>query len=95
LGVTSAKRADVLPNVPAIAEFVPGYEGSGWQGIAAPVGISGEIVERLNRETNACLTDSKFAARLTELGGVPFASTPDVTDRYVSRRSVQLVRPDR
>jgi tripartite-type tricarboxylate transporter receptor subunit TctC len=77
LGVTSGKRADVLPDVPAIAEVVPGYEASGWQGIAAPVGISGEIVERLNRETNACLADAKLVARLTDLGGTPFVCTPD------------------
>jgi tripartite-type tricarboxylate transporter receptor subunit TctC len=77
LGVTSEKREDVLPEVPAIAEVVPGYQGFGWQGIAAPVGISAEIVERLNKETNACLADRRFTGRLTELGAAPFARTPD------------------
>jgi len=84
LGVTSAKRADVLPDVPAIAEVVPGYEGSGWQGIAAPVGTSAEIVERLNRETNACLADPKLVTRLTDLGGTPFVSTPDEFRKFIA-----------
>lgn len=84
LGVTSATRADVLPDVPAIAEVVPGYEGNGWQGIAAPVGISAEIVERLNRETNACLADPKLVARLTDLGGTPFPCTPEEFRKFIA-----------
>jgi tripartite-type tricarboxylate transporter receptor subunit TctC len=84
LGVTSAKREDVLPQIPAIAEVVPGYEGFGWQGMAAPVGISTEIVERLNKETNACLADPRFTARITELGAAPFASTPDEFRRFIA-----------
>ena len=84
LGVTSAKRADVLPDIPAIAEVVPGYEASGWQGIAAPVGISDAIVERLNRETNASLADPKLVARLTDLGGTPFVTTPDDFRKFIA-----------
>ena len=84
LGVTSAKRADVLPDIPAIAEVVPGYEASGWQGIAAPVGISDAIVERLNRETNASLADPKLVARLTDLGGTPFVTTPDGFRKFIA-----------
>ena len=84
LGVTSAKREDVLPEVPAIGEVVPGYEGLGWQGIAGPVGISAEIVEQLNKETSACLADPRFTARFTELGAAPFASTPDEFRRFIA-----------
>jgi tripartite-type tricarboxylate transporter receptor subunit TctC len=84
LGVTSAKRAAVLPDVPAIAEVVPGYEAAGWQGIAAPVGISADIVERLNRETNACLADAKLVARLTDLGGTPFPCTPEEFRTFIA-----------
>jgi tripartite-type tricarboxylate transporter receptor subunit TctC len=84
LGVTSAKRAAVLPDVPAIAEVVPGYEAAGWQGIAAPVGVSADIVERLNRETNACLADAKLVARLTDLGGTPFPCTPDEFRAFIA-----------
>jgi tripartite-type tricarboxylate transporter receptor subunit TctC len=76
LGVTSAQRATVLPNVPAIAELVPGYEASGYQGIGAPLGTAAAIVDRLNNELNRCLTDAKLAARLTDLGGEPFPSSP-------------------
>ena len=76
LGVTSAKRAPVLPNVPTIAEVVPGYEASGYQGIGAPVGTPAAIVDRLNNELNRCLTDPKLAARITDLGGEPFPSSP-------------------
>jgi tripartite-type tricarboxylate transporter receptor subunit TctC len=76
LGVTSAKRAPVLPNVPTIAEVVPGYEASGYQGIGAPVGTPAGIVDRLNKELNRCLADPKLAARITDLGGEPFPSSP-------------------
>jgi tripartite-type tricarboxylate transporter receptor subunit TctC len=84
LGVTAAKREDVLPEVPAIGEVVPGYEGFGWQGIAAPIGTSAEIVERLNKETNACLADPKFTAHFTELGAAPFASTPEEFRSFIA-----------
>jgi tripartite-type tricarboxylate transporter receptor subunit TctC len=84
LGVTSAMRAAVLPDVPAIAEVVPGYEAAGWQGIAAPVGTSADIVDRLNRETNACLADAKLVARLTDLGGTPFPCTPQEFRTFIA-----------
>ena len=84
LGVTSAKRAAVLPDVPAIAEVVPGYEAAGWQGIAAPAGVSADIVERLNKETNACLADAKLVARLTDLGGTPFPCTPEEFRTFIA-----------
>jgi tripartite-type tricarboxylate transporter receptor subunit TctC len=75
LGVTAATRSPVLPNVPAIREFVPGYEATGWQGIGAPRNTPVEIVERLHREINACVADPKFTARTLELGYLPFVST--------------------
>jgi tripartite-type tricarboxylate transporter receptor subunit TctC len=75
LGVTAATRSPVLPDVPAIGEFVPGYEATGWQGIGAPRGTPVEIVERLHREMNACVADPKFTARTLELGYIPFVST--------------------
>jgi tripartite-type tricarboxylate transporter receptor subunit TctC len=77
LAVTTAARQDVLPDVPALAEFVPGYEASGWQGIAAPTGTAAEIVETLNNEVNAALADPAFRERLATLGGIPFVSTPE------------------
>jgi tripartite-type tricarboxylate transporter receptor subunit TctC len=70
LGVTTVQRAEVLPDVPSIAEFVPGYEAAGWYGIAVARNVPGEIVDRLNREINACLADPKLKTRLADLGYV-------------------------
>ena len=70
LGVTTATRLDVLPDVPAVAEFLPGYDVSDWTGIGAPRGTPTEIVDRLAAEVNAALADPKMKARLAELGSV-------------------------
>jgi tripartite-type tricarboxylate transporter receptor subunit TctC len=75
LGVTAAARSPALPDVPAIAEFLPGYEATGWAGIGAPSKTPVDIVERLHREINACVADPKFTARTLELGYIPFVST--------------------
>jgi len=72
LGVTSAARSQALPEVPVIADVVPGYEASAWYGIGAPKGTPGEIVEKLNAEINAGLADEKLRARMIQLGSVPF-----------------------
>jgi tripartite-type tricarboxylate transporter receptor subunit TctC len=68
LGVTTLKRSDVLPNIPSISEFVPGYETSSWFGIAAPAGTPADIIEILNRETYAGLADAAIKARLADMG---------------------------
>ena len=68
LAVTTLKRSDVLPNLPSISEFVPGYETSSWFGIAAPAGTPADIIETLNRETNAGLADPAIKARLADMG---------------------------
>jgi tripartite-type tricarboxylate transporter receptor subunit TctC len=68
LAVTSATRASVLPEVPALAEFLPGYEASIYVGIAAPAGTNVEIVDKLNREMNVSLTDAKLLQRIAALG---------------------------
>jgi tripartite-type tricarboxylate transporter receptor subunit TctC len=75
LGVTTAQRADVLPDIPSIAEFVPGYEANGWYGIGVPANVPTEIIERLNRDINAALGDPKLKARLAELGYVTVGSS--------------------
>jgi tripartite-type tricarboxylate transporter receptor subunit TctC len=75
LGVTSATRLDVLPDVPPIGDFVPGYAASGWQGIAAPANTPVEILEKLHDAINAALDDPAFAARFAELGAPVFVST--------------------
>jgi tripartite-type tricarboxylate transporter receptor subunit TctC len=76
LGVTSPTRVKLLPDVPAVAEFVPGYEAEGWQGIAAPANTPVEIIDKLNKQVNVALADPKFAARIADLGGVPLATSP-------------------
>ena len=68
LAVTTTTRLAVLPNVPAIAESVPGYEGSGWAGVGAPKGTAAEIVDKLNTNINAALADPALKARLQDLG---------------------------
>ena len=76
LAVTTAMRSEALPGVPAVAEFVPGYEASGWYGIGAPKQTSAEIIEKLNKEINAALADPKLRARLADLGSVAMQMTP-------------------
>ena len=70
LGVTTATRLDVMPEIPTVAEFLPGYEVSDWTGIGVPRGTPTDIVNRLDREINAVLADPKVKARLAELGSL-------------------------
>ena len=76
LGVTSTARAAALPDVAPISEFVPGYEASGWFGLGAPRNTPVEIVDVLNKATNAILADEKVKARLADLGGTVLAGSP-------------------
>ncbi len=71
LAITSAKRSPMLPDLPTVAEFVPGYEAFAWQGIGAPKDTPPEIIARLNTELNAALADPKMKARIADLGGEP------------------------
>jgi len=75
LAVTGAIRADVLPDIPTLAEFIPGYAASSWWGIGAPANTPAEILGKLNKEINAGLTDPKLKARIAELGDTAFASS--------------------
>lgn len=76
LAVTSTKRLQVLPNTPTLAEFVPGYEASTWFGLAAPKKTPLEIVDKLNNEVNACLSDPKLLAQFADLGSIPISMSP-------------------
>jgi tripartite-type tricarboxylate transporter receptor subunit TctC len=76
LAVTTATRSDVLPDIPSLGEFLPGYEYSAWYGIGAPRGTPAEIVERLNKEVNAALVDQRFKGQVAELGGTPLPGSP-------------------
>jgi tripartite-type tricarboxylate transporter receptor subunit TctC len=77
LGVTSAQRSPALPDVPAVADTVPGYEASAWFGMSAPKGTPAAVIARLNREVNAALADPVMKAKLADLGGVPMGGTPE------------------
>lgn len=77
LAVTTAKRSAALPDVPAIAESVPGFDASTWQGIGAPKGTPPEIVALLNKEINAGLADPQIKARLAAIGSMPTPMSPD------------------
>jgi tripartite-type tricarboxylate transporter receptor subunit TctC len=83
LAVASAARSEVLPDVPIVAETVPGYESDTWYGIGAPAGTPPEIVDRLNREINAGLAAPALKARLAELGGTVVTGTPDDFRRLI------------
>jgi tripartite-type tricarboxylate transporter receptor subunit TctC len=76
LGVTTAKRSDALPDVPTVAETVPGYEASAFFGMSVPKGTPPEVIAKLNAEINAGLADPKIKARLYELGGMLIPGTP-------------------
>jgi tripartite-type tricarboxylate transporter receptor subunit TctC len=90
LAVTSATRAAAVPDIPTVAEFVPGYEADGWSGMAAPKNTSVEIIDKLNKDINAGLADPKMKAQLADLGSTPLAGSPadfgkliaDETDKW-------------
>jgi tripartite-type tricarboxylate transporter receptor subunit TctC len=83
LGVTTAARSDVLPDLPSIAETVPGYEATIWYGVGVPRGTPAEVVRKLNREINAGLASPKIKSRLAELGSSPIMGSPDEFGAFV------------
>ena len=76
LGVTTDKRNAALPDVPTVADTVPGYEASAWFGIGAPKNTPPEIIAKLNKAVNEALADPKMQAKLADLGGIPMPGTP-------------------
>jgi tripartite-type tricarboxylate transporter receptor subunit TctC len=76
IAVTTTTRSDALPDLPPIADSVPGYEASTWNGVSAPKNTPPEIVARLNKEINAGLADPKMKARLAEMGAWPIPGSP-------------------
>jgi len=84
LAVTTARRLEALPDVPTVGDSVAGFEASGWYGLAAPKKTAPDIVDKLNRELNAALADSKMKTRLAELGGMVFPGSPDDLARHIT-----------
>jgi tripartite-type tricarboxylate transporter receptor subunit TctC len=76
LAVTTATRSEVLPNIPTVADFVPGYDVSDWAGVGAPKNTPAEIIDKLNREINAGLADAKLKARVADLGATVISGSP-------------------
>jgi len=87
LAVTTATRSDVLPDIPTVGEFVPGYEASAWNGIGAPRNTPAEVIDRLNKEINAALADPKMKARLADLGALPMPMTPADFTKLISEET--------
>jgi tripartite-type tricarboxylate transporter receptor subunit TctC len=76
LSLTTATRSEALPNIPTVAEFLPGFEASLWYGIGAPRNTSVQVIDKLNKEINAALADPRMKARIVDLGGDVLALSP-------------------
>jgi tripartite-type tricarboxylate transporter receptor subunit TctC len=83
LAVTTATRSDVLPDIPTMAEFVPGYETSQWYGVGAPKGTPAEVIDKLDKEINAVTTDPTIKARLAGLGVEPMSMTSAAFGKFI------------
>ena len=92
LAVTTATRSEALPDLPAIAEFVPGYEASAWFGVGAPRNTPAEIVNKLNAEINACLADPGLKARLADLGGITLVGSPADFARLIAEETAKWAK---
>jgi tripartite-type tricarboxylate transporter receptor subunit TctC len=87
LAVTGAARSDVLPDVPTVGEFVPGYEASAWFGVGAPKNTPTEIIDKLNKEINVALTEPRIKARIADLGGTVFAGSPPDFSKLIAEET--------
>jgi tripartite-type tricarboxylate transporter receptor subunit TctC len=83
LAVTTGSRSPVLPNIPTLGEFLPGFEANSWIAVGAPKHTSAEIIDKLSREINAGLADPKIVARLTDLGSTALTLSPADLDKFV------------
>jgi tripartite-type tricarboxylate transporter receptor subunit TctC len=92
LAVTTATRSDLLPDVPALSDFVPGYEASAWYGVGAPRDTPTAIIERLNREINGALANPTLQARLVDLGGTTLPGAPADLRKLVADETEKWAR---
>jgi tripartite-type tricarboxylate transporter receptor subunit TctC len=92
LGVTTASRSHVLPDVPALGEILPGYEFSAWYGLGAPRGTPAEAIETLNKAVNAALDDPAFKAQLADLGGTPLGGTPEAFGGLIAADTEKMAK---
>jgi tripartite-type tricarboxylate transporter receptor subunit TctC len=82
--VTSASRSDALPDLPTLADFVPGFEASSWWGVGAPKKTPADIIGRLNKEINAALVDPVMKARFADLGSTVFPTSPAGFEKFIA-----------
>src|SRR5262249_45180689 len=87
LAITSLTRAETLPDIPTVDEFVPGYEASVWFGVGAPRNTPTDVVDRLSREINAGLADPKIKAQLADMGGMLLAGSPADFRRLIAEET--------
>ena len=92
LAVTTAARSERLAEIPAIGDFVPGYEASDWVGFGVPRNTSADIVDKLNVEMNAMVADPKVKARFAELGGAPIGGSPNVFSKLIAADTEKWAR---
>jgi len=87
LAVTTAKRSQLLADVPTVGELLPGYEANAWQGVGAPKGTPTEIIDMLNKQINAGLADAKMKASFADLGAAPMSMTPDAFGKFIAEET--------
>jgi tripartite-type tricarboxylate transporter receptor subunit TctC len=92
LAVTTAARSDILPNIPPLADFVPGYEASTWYGIGAPKNTPAEIIATLNTAINAALADAQIKSRLAALGGIALPGSPGDFGKLIADETVKWAK---
>jgi tripartite-type tricarboxylate transporter receptor subunit TctC len=92
LAVTTAMRSETLPDIPTVAEFVPGYEASAWFGVGAPRKTPAEVIDKLNTEINASLADPKLKARLVDLGGIGLTGSPADFTRLIAEETLKWAK---
>jgi tripartite-type tricarboxylate transporter receptor subunit TctC len=92
LAVTTATRSEALPDLPTVADFVPGYEASSWQGIGAPKATPTSIIDTLNKEINAALGDPRIKARLADLGAIVISGSPGEFGKFIAEDTDKLAR---
>jgi tripartite-type tricarboxylate transporter receptor subunit TctC len=84
LAVTTARRSEILPELPTVGEFLPGFEASNWFGVAAPRNTPPEVVDKLNKEINAALAEPELKARLADLGAAALAGSPADFGKFIA-----------
>jgi tripartite-type tricarboxylate transporter receptor subunit TctC len=102
LAVTSTERSHLLPDVPTVSDYVPGYEASAWYGLGVPTGTPTDVIDRLNKATNAVLADPKTQARFADLGATLLAGSPadfgklvaDETEKWAKVVKFSGAKPD-